>query len=155
DTTPRSCDISFSVTLDVPADSRFLSRILSQRLDALWDGLRTLPCEDKELADSMGAVVRLTMEAAPSRDAQRPGSATWMEVAERCFGAVVQIEFGAVGGGGNRAWVSARDLVAAVRPDLDSFLGPEAGDIHTDVDRLLSAFRSPRRLFDFHALARL
>jgi hypothetical protein len=155
DAARRSQAIGFTVMLDASAQSSFVSEILSSRLDALWDGLRTLPYGEEELAGGMGSVVQLTMEAGPSRESQQPGSPTWREAARRCFGEVVEIEFGAVGGGGNRACVAVRDLLAAVRLDLDSFLAPEVDDVRADVRRLLSAFRSPRRLFEFHALARL
>lgn len=151
----RSRIIGFTIMVDASTEFAFFSEILPPRLEMLWDGLRTLPCREVEVAESMGVTVQLTMEAGTNREAQRPGSPIWREAANRCFGETIEIEFGAQGGGGNRAYVAIRDLLAAMRPDLEGLLAPEAVDICADIRRLLSAFSSPRRLFQFDTLTRL
>ena len=151
----RSRAIDFALLPDAATESKVFAEVLPARLKTLWDGLRTLPYQHDELAAAIGIAVQLTMEAGSSREAQRPGSPMWREAAHRCFGEIIEIGFGAHGGGNNSACVGVRDLLAAVRSDLDSFLVCEDRNIRADVKRLLSAFPSPRQLFRFDALARL
>jgi hypothetical protein len=76
DASRRSRAIGFTVMLDASAQSSFLSEILSWRLDTLWDGLRTLPYGEDELAGGYGSSCathrRLRAERLSSRDLQ-PG----------------------------------------------------------------------------------
>ena len=99
--------------------------------------------------------VRLTLERA-SNTVELKSSCGWDDVATRCFGTTINVEFGAHGGGGGRASVNARALFAAVRSDLSAYVVEDkASGILHDLRRLLFAVPAPQRLFNFDALTEI
>ncbi|MFY0575227.1 FRG domain-containing protein [Cystobacter fuscus] len=122
---------------------------LSQRLGRVWDGMRGLPYEDKDVALALGTCVALAVAS------QLEGSLE--EGARLLFGAPVRrIEFGVQDSSFFRAYVSETRMLAAVRADLTRFFHPERVEPYSkSLTGILMACQAPQRVFEFDALVRL
>lgn len=124
---------------------------LANGLKSLWDGLRTLPVKDDEIAAALGNWVALYVAqfdlAVDSRQQRL--------VFETVFGPSVFVEFGSHDGASSRGFASIAELSAARRSDLCELLENAALARVDDWGFLLQIITSPHHLFDFNLLARL
>lgn len=145
------------ITWSLHFDSASLSIHRQQRilgaLHELWDGIRSLPYKDEEIASSIGTYI--TMELLyDGINNHQPES--WEKVAALCFGNVIEVEFGGAGGGSSRAFVTEKDVKAAIRKDLGKYIARGYKKwILGDVRQALSLVPAPNRLFDFNLLAKI
>jgi len=126
---------------------------LQPALDWLWDGLRTLPYDDKDVAAAIGNCVALSI----AYDAVRSTSGDpWARAAEALFGSAVEVELAGPDGSYARAYVGADDLLRCVRDDIASHLAPAFRDqIVGNAHGMLQAVQAPERLYEFDRIVRL
>jgi len=119
-------------------------------IEQLWDGLRTLPYSDDEIALGIGRCIGLIICSTAQ-------NLSWEEASAVCFGGeVLEVEFGSEDGSYSRAFVNRCDLMGAVRRDIRDFLAPDyVNHLCGNVHGLLQAIRAPQHLFDFQRLASL
>lgn len=122
-------------------------------LEKLWDGLRTLPYDNQELADGLANCIMLHI-LWQLLDCTKFES--WASVANRYFGESIEVEFGPPDSSYSRSFVSKQGLIQAVRPDLQQ-LKPEYYNFLNpgNISDLLLRLNSPKLLFDFRKLAHL
>jgi hypothetical protein len=129
-------------------------KIDSKPIEMLWDGLRNHPYSNQEVAEGIANCVALQilMQADEYRQTHNLEA-----VANYIFGETVEIEFGSEDGSYSRAFVSKKDLLAAVRPDLEKFLKTEYKKVLSskNIAGLLQLIPYPNLLFEFQKLAHL
>lgn len=124
-----------------------LQERLSRSLDWLWNGMRTLPYSNEDIAEAAGlcfALHRLGFTDSDHEDAE--------EMARTLLGEVVRVEFGSWEGSYARGFVSASDLRKAVRDDIAKRLLARYRKHAPFVQPLLQICSSPSRLFPFSRL---
>jgi len=138
----------------LPASSQgVLSSRLTQALSRLWDGLRTLPYSDADIAKSIGNCVALYFYRF---NAQPKSHDIWLDTASLCFGECIEVEFGSDDGSYSRGYVSSEDLLQTVRGDIYEFISEKhKKHVQDNITGLLQAIQSPQRLFDFSKFTRL
>lgn len=150
----RNKAISWSFLGDetLTADSSH-SNSLAQSAARLWDGLRSLPYSDEDVAVGMGTCAALSMCRQKVISA---GQDVWLETASSLFGDAVEVEFGIDDGSYSRGHLPPDELLNAVRDDIGAFLNPEYRDsLVRSMTGLLQAVQAPDRLFVFESLAKL
>jgi hypothetical protein len=121
----------------------------ARKVEWLWDGMRSLPYTDEELAQSIGNYLALVAYEAQTK--QYIG-----ESFGACWGKTAYLELGMATGAYQRAICSASELWKCARSDLrDFFVDHEWGRICEQVSELLGAIIAPDRVFEFPALANL
>jgi hypothetical protein len=140
------------VTWAFSADQASVSS-LQRAVDRLWDGLRTLPFDDSDIATAIGNCVAL-QSAYTAVDSS--SDRAWQHAATVVFGESIEIEFGGDDGSYSRAYAGIIDLERCARDDLAEHLAPAyrdalAGNIHG----VLQAIQAPARLFEFERLNHL
>lgn len=122
---------------------------LAGALRRLWDGIRILPFDTEQVADSVGQCVALWRAGASERDFTAMGRA-----ASLCFGDSIELEFGASDGAYSRGFGSKEALLNAVRKDISKYLNPTYQEvIRNNAVGLLQAIQDPSQLFEFSLLA--
>lgn len=124
-----------------------LQEKLSRSLDWLWNGMRTLPYSNEDIAEAAGlcfALHRLGFGDVESDKAE--------QIAAALLGEVVRVEFGSWEGSFARGFASARDLRNAVRDDIKKRLLARYREDAAFIQRLLRICSSPKRLFLFSRL---
>jgi hypothetical protein len=121
-----------------------------KRLRQLWDGLRSLPYSDNEIALAMGRCTGLIICSSVHH-------LSWKNACSACFGGeVLEVEFGSGDGSYSRAFVNRGDLMNAVREDIQNSLSPDfVNNLGQDINGLLQAIKAPQYLFNFQRLADL
>jgi hypothetical protein len=150
----RSKLISWQFRFGKGSKKRLKSSVLSEAVQRLWDGLRTLPYTAEDLAVGIGNCVGLYLnhlDSAPSVFDPRSHEACSV------FGdETIEIEFGASDGSYSRGYVSKRKLREAVREDIGEYLAPKYQTrLKEDITTLLQAVTAPHLLFDFERLTTL
>jgi hypothetical protein len=141
---------SITWKLDTTTDLT-LRPALATGLATLWDGLRSLPFTDAEIAQALGNWVALYKM---NFDLQWDPSAE-SRVCSQLSGPSIRIEFGAPDGSSAIGYAAISDLQAALRPDLSELLSDEHKDRAGDLEFLLQIIKSPQLLFNFAHLAHL
>ncbi len=138
---------------DGDLDSALKSSSLAQAVQRLWDGLRTLPYDNDDIAAGIGNCVALYM---CGRNAVRIGYDFWLDATSSCFGDAMEVELGSDDGSYSRAYVSRSALLGTVRDDISDFLASAWRDrLIGNMTGLLQAVQAPDRLFVFERLSRL
>jgi len=138
---------------DAALESALNNYALPSSVQRLWDGLRTLPYDDEDIAAGVGNCVALYM---CGRNALSESHDFWRAAASACFGDAMEVEFGSDDGSYSRAYVSESGLLGAVRDDIADFLSPEWRDaLVGNMTGLLQAVQSPERLFVFERLCKV
>lgn len=118
-------------------------------VDAAWDGLRSLPFDDAELAAALGrsiaAVSWPALSAEPAADL----------LAELFAAECEWIELISESRGEARAFVAESSLRATLRPDLAQILKPEWRHLAEELHLLLLVIGNPVNLFRFDYWLRL
>jgi len=139
-----------SITWKVETSSNVVLRpTLSNGLSTLWDGLRSLPCEDAEIAQALGnwlGLYVLGYDLQTDVDARQ-------SIFSQLLGPSIHVEFGAPDGSSAMGYVAISALQAALRSDLPEMLSVEVKDRVNDLHFLLQVITSPRHLFNFQRLA--
>jgi len=148
----RSKLISWQFKFRKGSMKRVRAKVLSEAVQRLWDGLRTLPYTSEDLATGIGNCVALYVTHllfAPSvYDPRR------IESSSVLGGDTLEVEFGARDGSYSRAYASQSSLRQAVRHDIGDYLTPDYRErLLTNMTGLLQAVYTPSRLFDFDRLA--
>jgi len=122
---------------------------LADALRWLWDGLRSLPYSDEDLALAIGNCVGLHVERTKRESLYDLGPPM-----HSLFGASIEVELDGGDGSYSRAFVPRWVFLEAVRPDIAEFLAPACRDevIHNPRG-LLQAIGAPDLLFEFEAFA--
>jgi len=124
---------------------------LENGLIRLWDGLRNLPYDDIEIAQSLGNWLSLYL-----LDFDNQCIVTDMlNISSKLFGPSICIEFGSSDGASSQGYVSIDALHSALRPDLPAIISEEYIEYINDMRFLLQIIISPKMLFDFRKLANL
>lgn len=124
---------------------------LTKGLATLWDGLRSLPCGDAEIAQGLGNWVALyRLEFDRRRD---PGERA--AICGQMMGPAIEIAFGAPDGASAIGYAAIADLKSAFRSDLGKLLSDRATARIDDLHFVLQVVTAPRLLFDFRKLARV
>jgi len=132
---------------------------LGAALNWLWDGLRTLPYSDQDLAIGMGNCVGLSIAHQRARQL-RPqlgqDYAAWQDAADAVLGAATEVGFDGADGSYSLGYASKASLLKCVRRDIADYLQPRFRDeILGNVVGLMQAIHAPDRLFEFEPLARV
>lgn len=131
-----------------PIENRVVSYI-----KRLWDGLRKLPYDDKDIAKGLANCFML---ASYLLKQGRVMQVDWAKVASECFGEAIEIEFGAGDGSYSRSFASKSKLLAAVREDIYDYLDPKwKPQLEKNIVGLLQAIWAPNRLFDYDKLTKI
>ncbi len=131
----------------------FVSR-LAPKLAQLWDGLRRLPYNDKDLCTGLGMCVAFAI--ALRGDFRNPDGRHWERAAKECLVEPIELEFGAIDGSYSRGYASAASLAAAFRPDILSHVSDRWKDqIAKNPRGILQTAWNPKKSFDFQALTLL
>ena len=129
------------------------TQVLSQALQWLWDGLRTLPYDNEDIAIGAGNCVAIYLSRI--RIAARR-SDPWLDASESCLGAALEVEFGAADKSYSLGYASEDALLKAVREDVEDFLAPDYRDqLLENVTGMIQAVTLPDRLFNFDRLAKV
>ncbi len=124
------------------------SGMLYSGMRMIWDGMRSLPYSNEQLAAALGtwpAIWMLGVHSINDRERAEAGVASLL-------GECIYIEMGRGSAAGNRSYVAEATLRRALRPDLDSVLAEDEFDSRNDLRRLMQGIFSPSRLFDHGAL---
>lgn len=154
-------DASRDTVVDWQLDLRVTPNIgafiatLEAAVNWLWDGLRTLPHSDEDLAIGIGNCVAISI-------AHRRillGGITpddWEAAATAVLGPAVEVELGADDGSYAKCYAAEDSVAACIRDDIDRYLTPgfRAHLIENPVG-MLQVLPLPDRLFEFDRLARL
>lgn len=145
-TRPHSRQFTFGWQLRGLAAPQTLSvDTLSQALQAVWNGMRSLPYTDDEIATTFGVTTHLFVEGFSVE-----GS---LASAQRVLGDCFQVEFGAVDGSSSRGYITRQSLQSALRPDLAELASDRLIQVmQADVRWVLQAVFSPSRLLEFDQL---
>lgn len=122
-----------------------IPRRLREGLEALWNGLRTLPYSDDQLVGVVAFCFQL-YRLGYTRGDKSAGRET---VARVCLGPVLEVEFSSREGNPVRAFASCENLLAAVRPDIADFLREEHKQHAGHISPLLQLCHNHRRSFQF------
>lgn len=118
---------------------------LCEALQAIWNGMRSLPYSDDEIATACGIATHLFLE--------RFSLAGSPALAQLVLGDCFQVEFAAIDGSGSRGYITRASLQSALRSDLSQFASDQLTEaMHKDVRRVLQAIFSPSRLIEFDQL---
>lgn len=129
---------NFSITF--PSEYREISEKISKKINVLWDGLRSSPCSDEEIAKAIENLIQLSISIEPQQYKEN----------------MLQVEFGYSDGSYSRAYVHINNLLNAVREDVCEYIRPEKRvNMESNVRGLLQAIYSPQRLFCFEPFARI
>jgi len=122
-------------------------------IQRLWDGLRRLPYNDQDIAESLANCILL---ASYLLKQGRVIQVDWEKVTSECFGKTMEIEFGSEDGSYSRSFASKSKLLAAVRDDIYDYLDPKwKPQLENNIIGLLQAIWAPSRLFDYDRLTKL
>lgn len=123
-------------------------QVLNNGLNRIWDGLRRLPCQDLDIATSLANWIALwRLEYGQTNDQRINQSA-----AERVFGDVIRVEFGASDDSCSRGFVATELLREAVRADIGDLLKAKFLSHADSVYWLMQQCFSVVRLYDFNRL---
>lgn len=140
--------VQLKADYSLPQD--FESRLVP-RLERLWDGLRRLPYSDKDISLGFGICIAFAM--ALGGDFHNPDNRHWEQAAHKCLTQPVALEFGAEDGSYSRGYASTESLVAAIRPDILSYITDEWKEqLPENIHRLLQKTWTPQKTFDFTLL---
>jgi FRG domain len=144
--------VSWSVLFPKHFESGSLCPDLSDSLERLWDGLRNLPYDNKDIAIGIGNCVSLYL----CRVRTPPGRDPWLNAASECLGEAIEIEFGASDASYSRGYASISKLYDAVREDIERYFTPlHRSQLVGNVTGMLQAVTAPDKLFNFDRLAKL
>jgi hypothetical protein len=123
---------------------------LLQALDWIWDGMRSLPYNDTQIAQALAAC--FTLYQAGVRFQSAYGEA--LSIAEEIFEQkMMRLEFGAPDGSYSRGFAAVADLNAAVRPDMKDLILPDyVEEFASDCRSLFRIIHAPDRTFDYQLL---
>ncbi|MBM3526287.1 MAG: FRG domain-containing protein, partial [Alphaproteobacteria bacterium] len=122
---------------------------LEKGLATLWDGLRSLPFDDAEIAQALGNWVALYgLGFDERRDPHAQAT-----ICDQVIGPAIEIAFGAPDGSSSVGYAARADLKAALRADLAAHLVDKAVARMDDLTFTLQVVSAPRLLFDFRKLA--
>jgi hypothetical protein len=125
---------------------------VTKGLARLWDGMRREPFTDEQLARSMATWVGLGASGyshASVDERQRM-------LADLFGGPTIHLEFRSADGASSRGLASVRDLLAAVRSDIDErWANDEWRTRAREPKLMLQMCYGPQRLFDFKRLTGL
>ena len=121
-------------------------------LNKLWDGLRLLPYEDREIAVGMANIATLDVLSS-----KIPGNdpSVWVQIIKDYFGDILEVEFGSEDGSYSRSYSVKEDLINAFRSDISQYIRNNDVEFLETPEYLLLAIRAPELLFDFRKLANL
>jgi hypothetical protein len=115
---------------------------LSQAFQAVWNGMRSLPYTDEEIADAFGVTTQLFLEGF-SADGD-------LLSAQKVMGDCFQAEFGVADGSSSRGYVTRKSLRAGLRSDLLDFASEQLiKNMQADVRWVLQAIFAPKLLIEF------
>jgi hypothetical protein len=146
----RSQLINWSTKVVETQTEKFIENRIDSYVKRLWDGLRRLPYDDQDIAESLANCILL---ASFLLKQDRVG---FEKATSECFGKTVEIEFGSEDGSYSRSFASKAKLLAAVREDVYDYLDPKwKSQLEKNIVGLLQAIWTPSRLFDYDKLAKL
>lgn len=126
---------------------------LETALDWLWDGVRSLPCTDQDLAIGIGNCVGV---AAAHWKVSPLNPEPWQDAADAVFGPAVEVGFDGTDGSYSKGYAAASSLLKCVREDITQFVRSEfRNEILGNIVGMLQAVQAPDRLFEFECLAQL
>jgi FRG domain len=124
---------------------------LDTTANLIWDGLRLLPCADRDIAIAIGTCAGLFCAAAQSPSKDGLSVTAFYRGSE-----VLEVEFSTQERGFSRAFLSKRSLLAAFRDDIKEFLDPTKSEWLLDhPGHVLLNTLAPNRLFPFDRFERL
>ncbi|SOD81672.1 FRG domain-containing protein [Spirosoma fluviale] len=129
----------------------FSQEILKSKLRLIWNGMRRLPYDDSELANSLGALTALFISGFKSElsyDMQ-------MKLFADHFGECMRVEFGHQDGSSARGLASFESLRKALRKDMTDLLLPEYKEITNEFSELFGIIYNPKFMFDFSEFTKL
>lgn len=120
----------------------------------LWDGLRKLPYDDKDIAKGL---TNCFMLASYLLKQGRVMQVDWWKVTSECFGdETIEIEFGSEDGSYSRSFASRSKLLSAVREDIYDYVDQKwKTQLENNIIGLLQALWAPNRLFDYDKLTKI
>ena len=131
-----------------PAAEHVRRRVAESMLRA-WDGMRTLPYADDDIAAALAECAALGVALSESQGTAR-------QAAEQCFGPVVRVEFAATDKSYSRGFVGHPDLLEALRADFFDLVRPEfVMDARSDLEHLLRHAWTPELVFELEPFAHL
>jgi hypothetical protein len=129
-----------------------IAPVLSSALEALWDGLRTLPLRNEQIASAAANCIALwaIAEVYPSGILGVSDGQVAQVLGEHRY-----VELGGAGGS-SRSYVSKKGLVNALRPDISTFIVPEFRDpFNKDPSVIVEWAWKVDYLYDFQAFANI
>jgi hypothetical protein len=125
-----------------------------ERLQMVWDGVRTYPYSDDEVADAVANTAFLGRSIA-----EIPKPAGWAcpneHVAKALWEEPLQVEFGRRGAAAATGYADGTALRSCVRPDLLELLKPNYRHLATHAVNILSMVPVPSRAFVFESFAKV
>jgi hypothetical protein len=141
-----------TTTIISPEGDPVIATELRSALERLWDGLRTLPLSNGQIASAAANCVAL-WAIAEFYPTGKMGLSD--NQAAKVLGHHRYVEIGGAGGY-TRSYVSKKGLLDALRPDLSKFLASEfRGQFMKDPSVIVEWAWKVGHLYDFHALADL
>ncbi|KAA3610675.1 MAG: FRG domain-containing protein [Calditrichaeota bacterium] len=131
----------------IPSDSHQIIRAM----ELLWDGLRRWPYNINEIAEGLATIVEYGI-LVDQKPAARYQPQIAQELAEKCFGKLIEIEVGIEDSSYTRGYVSKELLRQAVRDDFFSFLTDQWRSQIKSIRHILQIAYNPRRTLIFDTL---
>ena len=121
---------------------------LSSALESVWNGMRSLPYSDEEIAIAFGVTTQLYVEGITNNNE--------LATAKRVFGDCFQVEFAAHDGSSSRGYVRVDSIRKAFRADLASVASDELLEkAQSDVRSVLTWIFYPNLLLEFEQLQKI
>lgn len=118
---------------------------LSSYLQTLWNGMRSLPYTDDDIATACGVTTNLFLEGLSNYG----GLASAQKVLGDCF----EVEFATREGSSSRGYLRRETLRSSLRSDLDEFISDHQKEMMaSDIRRVLLGIFSPNLLIEFDHL---
>jgi hypothetical protein len=144
-------EIELEENHELPGD---FASLLEPRLACLWDGLRRLPHDDRDLCRGMGQCAAFAV--ALKGDFQGSDARHWERAVQECLVKPIEVEFGPDDGSYSRGYASSAGLATAIRPDILDYVSDRWKDqMAGNIWGLLQTASDPRKTCDFRLLTPL
>jgi FRG domain len=151
----RATLVDWRIDLDADDSDQGHAATLEAALNWLWDGLRTLPHSDEDLATGMGNCAGISLaHRSTSRD--NTWADDWEGAVEAVLGPAVKIGLDGSDGSYSYCYAAEDSVSACIRGDIKDYLTPRfRNHLLTHPAGMLQVLPLPDRLFEFDRLSQL
>jgi len=121
------------------------AEVLSRKLQMVWNGMRSLPYTDKDIATACGVTTRLFLENFMIDSS--------VSNAARVLGDCFLVEFATADGSSSRGYVKRESLRLAIREDIAEYASDKIlAALEEDIRHILLGIFAPNRLLEFNQM---